>query len=85
MGARLLPAGRTTDKESAQKMIRSGSYRYFVRGSHHKPAEDDFKVDVFKKQKLKDYDQYLKKFQYRDALDAAFTDPSRGGSVEHDG
>ena len=52
-------------------MIRSGSYRYFIRGKNHTPAQDDAIVEHAHKQRLQAYDKFLKKFQYHNALDAA--------------
>lgn len=51
---------------------RTGTKRYFMRGHHHVPSPEDFEAQpAGKKLKLKSYDKFLKKFQYRDALDSA--------------
>ncbi|KAL6042734.1 U3 small nucleolar RNA-associated protein 15 [Balamuthia mandrillaris] len=53
------------------KALHGGTYRYFMRGKNEKPSKEDFIVEHQAKQKLQEYDKYLRKFQYRDALDAA--------------
>jgi U3 small nucleolar RNA-associated protein 15 len=50
---------------------RGGSSRYFNRGRNFAAPVDSFKVEVQKRKQLKAYDQALKKFKYKDALDAA--------------
>jgi hypothetical protein len=50
---------------------RGGTYKYFVRGQHEAASSDDYKVEHVRKQQLKPYDAFLKKFQYHDALNAA--------------
>jgi hypothetical protein len=61
----------TGDVQSAAAAPRGGSYKYFVRGKNSKAGADDFRVEVQRKKKLKPYDQFLKRFQYGNALDAA--------------
>ena len=50
---------------------RGGTYKYFIRGQHETAAADDYKVEHIRKQQLRPYDAFLKKFQYHDALNAA--------------
>ena len=71
---RELPESEDGALDSARnRMIRSGSYRYFVRGRNHTPAQDDAVVEHTRKERLQPYDKFLKKFQYHNALDAALT------------
>jgi len=49
------------------------SWKYFVRGRDDKPDDNDFVVETSRKQKLKPYDKFLRKFQYRKALDACLS------------
>jgi U3 small nucleolar RNA-associated protein 15 len=57
--------------ESSAKKLRGGTYKYFVRGQDELPSQDDFKIEHVRKQQLRPYDAFLKKFQYHDALNAA--------------
>lgn len=66
---RIVKADEVETRKKA--MIRTGTYKYYVRGAQNKAAEDDFTVDAVKKKKLQEYDHFLKKFQYGAALDAA--------------
>lgn len=61
-------ASRTTAEPNA---MHGGTYRYFLRGKNLVPAASDHIVEKGRKARLKDYDLYLKKFQYKNALDAA--------------
>lgn len=54
-----------------QRAAVAGTYRYFVRGKGAQPASDDQLVLAQRAQKLRAYDQYLKAFEYTQALDAA--------------
>lgn len=49
---------------------RPGTYRYFVRGQSYKPQEGDFVVKQNKPRKMGKTDTFLKKFEYREALDS---------------
>jgi len=62
------------EKESQTKLTRA-SYRYFVRGKDTIPSPNDFVVERFRKTKLKGYDEFLRKFEYSKALDAALRKP----------
>lgn len=44
---------------------------YLLRGQDYVGAETDYKIEKVKRQRLRRYDQHLKKFQYKKALDAA--------------
>jgi U3 small nucleolar RNA-associated protein 15 len=56
---------------AAPKAIRSGSYKYFNRGASAAAADDDYRVPHAHKLKLRPVDKLLKKFRYKEALDAA--------------
>ena len=53
------------------KAIRSGSYKYFNRGAAAAAADDDYRVPLAHKLKLRPVDKLLKKFHYKEALDVA--------------
>jgi len=53
-----------------KKKYNSTTWKYFVRGRDDKPGDKDFIVETSRKKKLKPFDKYLRKFQYRKALDA---------------
>eukprot|EP00743_Colponemidia_sp_Colp-15_P003436 GILK01003710.1.p1 GENE.GILK01003710.1~~GILK01003710.1.p1 ORF type:complete len:535 (+),score=87.61 GILK01003710.1:42-1607(+) len=55
-------------RKSAQ---RAGSYRYFLRGQSQQASESDHQVESKRKVRLGEFDKFLKKFQYLNALDAA--------------
>jgi len=57
--------------KNKRKKFDSTGWRYFVRGRDSEPNDTDFVVETSRKQKLQPYNQYLRKFQYRKALDAA--------------
>jgi U3 small nucleolar RNA-associated protein 15 len=60
------------NKSREQKQrLHGGTYRYFIRGQSHIANPEDFRVTSAKKPKLRKYDQFLRKFQYKNALDAA--------------
>eukprot|EP00696_Hemimastix_kukwesjijk_P010727 gnl/Hemi2/23498_TR7874_c0_g1_i1.p1 gnl/Hemi2/23498_TR7874_c0_g1~~gnl/Hemi2/23498_TR7874_c0_g1_i1.p1 ORF type:complete len:230 (+),score=69.48 gnl/Hemi2/23498_TR7874_c0_g1_i1:971-1660(+) len=56
---------------SERSILHGGSYRYFLRGKNMLPSASDHTVEKGRKARLKDYDIFLKKFQYKNALDAA--------------
>ena len=56
-------------KKQNQDYIRAGTYKYFMRGQSNTAAKDDFVVEHTKRQRLKKYDQFMKVFQYSNALD----------------
>lgn len=51
--------------------MHGGTYRYFMRGKSTAADASDFKVQVRRKPKLQPYDEHLRKFAHRRALDAA--------------
>lgn len=58
-------------REKYKPRLTAASYRYFIRGQSSKAAADDLVVAKKKKAALGQYDRLLRKFQYREALDAA--------------
>ena len=62
--------GGLNDADENAKM-RGGTYKYYARGYGAVAAPDSLAVEVQRKARLKPYDVSLKKFKYREALDAA--------------
>ena len=60
-------------EEAALKVIRGGSYKYFMRGQGATPSAEDSQADRSAKPKLAGYDRLLRKFKYSAALDAALS------------
>eukprot|EP01104_Vermistella_antarctica_P000107 TRINITY_DN1011_c1_g4_i1.p1 TRINITY_DN1011_c1_g4~~TRINITY_DN1011_c1_g4_i1.p1 ORF type:complete len:519 (+),score=128.63 TRINITY_DN1011_c1_g4_i1:519-2075(+) len=58
-------------KKAQQQQHRAGTYKYFMRGKRHQANLTDQTTEWERKQRLQEYDVYLRKFQYRNALDAA--------------
>ena len=56
---------------SLSSSARPGSLRYFSRGQSAVASPDDYTVTSERKKRLQPYDFFLKKFQHRNALDAA--------------
>jgi U3 small nucleolar RNA-associated protein 15 len=56
-------------KKKNENYIKGGTYKYFMRGQSTGAATDDFVVENTRRQRLKKYDQYMKSFQYSNALD----------------
>ncbi|KAJ3125727.1 snoRNA-binding rRNA-processing protein [Nowakowskiella sp. JEL0407] len=54
---------------------------YFIRGTTHKPDDDDAKVALKKRKKLKPFDKHLKKFEYSKALDSVLLGPKKASPV----
>ncbi|XP_062509297.1 U3 small nucleolar RNA-associated protein 15 homolog [Corticium candelabrum] len=48
-----------------------GTFRYYHRGTSAQPDQDDVIVERIKHRGLAEYETFLRKFQYRNALDAA--------------
>ncbi|XP_065834126.1 U3 small nucleolar RNA-associated protein 15 homolog [Oscarella lobularis] len=69
--------GAGNDEEEQREAIAgfsssySGSFRYFARGKKEEPGEGDQVVEKIKRKSLREYERFLKKFRYRDALDAS--------------
>ncbi|KAI9251965.1 WD40-repeat-containing domain protein [Sporodiniella umbellata] len=66
---RQLKASEKALKKNTQDYIKAGTYKYFMRGQTNAPVDDDYVVESTKRQKLKKYDQFIKVFQYANALD----------------
>ena len=60
-----------TAVETGERPPRAGSFRYFMRGANAGPSAGDVLVKRNKKRKLQPYDRHLRKFEYKQALDAA--------------
>lgn len=63
--------GAAAPRQRYKPRLTAASYRYFVRGQSSKAAEADLVASVKRKAALAPYDRLLRKFQYREALDAA--------------
>ncbi|XP_064390591.1 U3 small nucleolar RNA-associated protein 15 homolog [Halichondria panicea] len=61
--------------------LKGGTYRYFVRGRSYKPTPEEYVVAAPKRKKLQPYDKFLKKFQYKNALDAVLKHRGQGKTV----
>ncbi|KAF8975634.1 snoRNA-binding rRNA-processing protein [Entomortierella lignicola] len=66
---RVVKTAEVQTRRAQEEQARGGSYKYFVRGQKA-PGEGDFTVESQKKRRLREYDRYLKAFQYGNALDA---------------
>ncbi|KAF9903291.1 snoRNA-binding rRNA-processing protein [Lobosporangium transversale] len=66
---RVVKTAEVQTRRAQEEQIRAGSYKYFVRGQK-KANEGDFTVETQRKRRLREYDRYLKAFQYGNALDA---------------
>ena len=53
--------------------LTASSFRYFIRGQSSKAAADDVVVAARRKVKLAEYDRLIRRFRYREALDAALS------------
>lgn len=60
-------------ERKSTRLLRGGTYRYFLRGQATPAAADDVRVEGGRRHRLKAYDTMLKVFQYRKALDAALS------------
>lgn len=66
------PSAQAAQDAQSRQILRSGSYKYFLRGHNRKiPNQDEFKVEQRRRVRLKPYDKMLQKFEYMAALDAA--------------
>jgi len=52
-----------------RKIVRN--YRFFFRGIYEVPSAFDIQFEAERKRRLQEYDKYMKKFQYKNALNAA--------------
>eukprot|EP01016_Furgasonia_blochmanni_P052339 TRINITY_DN8331_c0_g1_i4.p1 TRINITY_DN8331_c0_g1~~TRINITY_DN8331_c0_g1_i4.p1 ORF type:complete len:608 (-),score=160.92 TRINITY_DN8331_c0_g1_i4:84-1907(-) len=65
--------------EMAEKRKRRvKDYRFFHRGIYETPEHYDVKFEETRRRKVMDYDKYLRKFQYREALNAALKTTNTG-------
>lgn len=48
-----------------------GTRRFFERGMHYVPADEDFRVEHERKKRIAPFEQHLKRFEYVAALDHA--------------
>ncbi|CAG8528598.1 13544_t:CDS:10 [Acaulospora morrowiae] len=66
---------KTSSQEQREiKQPKVGSYQYFTRGRTYNGMQDDFIIEAKRRYHLASYDNYLKKFQYSNALDAVLTE-----------
>ncbi|CAK0783260.1 hypothetical protein CVIRNUC_006459 [Coccomyxa viridis] len=66
-----LPGAPTKVRTPFQRRLTAANYRYFMRGGNEKAAPGDVRVQPPDQKKLAPYDQMLRRFEYRAALDAA--------------
>jgi len=66
---RVVKTPEVQTRRAQEEQARGGSYKYFVRGQKT-AGEGDITVESQKKRRLREYDRYLKAFQYGNALDA---------------
>ncbi|CAG8593426.1 17201_t:CDS:2 [Funneliformis caledonium] len=59
-----------TPSKRVKEPPKPGTYQYFIRGFNHSGSKDDHVIEAKRKEKLAMYDQYLRNFQYSNALDA---------------
>lgn len=57
--------------QTKTKTVPTINVAYMLRGSEYQGSASDYKVEKIKRQRLRRYDQHLKKFQYKLALDSA--------------
>jgi U3 small nucleolar RNA-associated protein 15 len=55
------------------RKLHPNNYRYFLRGGAESAAEDDYVLARPKKVNLGQHDQFLRSFQYREALSSALS------------
>ncbi|KAJ3416503.1 snoRNA-binding rRNA-processing protein [Chytridiales sp. JEL 0842] len=76
---------KTEDIAKAQRKsetLRGGTFKFFTRGSSHKPdMSSDIRIESHKKKRLKPYDKFLKSFSYSKALDAVLQSQQRNPLV----
>ncbi|KAG0303027.1 snoRNA-binding rRNA-processing protein [Dissophora globulifera] len=66
---RVVKTAEIQTRRAQEEQARGGSYKHFIRGQKS-AADADFTVESQKRRRLRDYDRYLKVFQYGNALDA---------------
>ncbi|KAF9581398.1 snoRNA-binding rRNA-processing protein [Lunasporangiospora selenospora] len=67
---RVVKTEEVQTRRVTEEQLNGGTYKYFMRGQKA-VVDADFVVESQKRRRLKDYDKYLKAFQYGNALDAA--------------
>lgn len=65
------PAQGPPPRPPRYKRMDAGAFRFFIRGRNAKAAEGDHRHAARKRAHLSTYDKQLRRFHYRDALDAA--------------
>ncbi|RKO83374.1 WD40-repeat-containing domain protein, partial [Blyttiomyces helicus] len=66
---------KAADKAAAQqKALRGGTRQFFTRGAAHRPEDSDLQIESRKKKRLRNYEKYLRAFQYANALDAVLAE-----------
>mmetsp|Transcript_11487 Transcript_11487/g.19896 ORF Transcript_11487/g.19896 Transcript_11487/m.19896 type:complete len:719 (-) Transcript_11487:2256-4412(-) len=71
LASAIAAAAARKEQEEGRREPRHGTYSYFQRGAHEKSHDpDDYLLLHQKKQRLAEYDVFLRKFRYGDALDA---------------
>ena len=68
-----VPGARGPPPKALRKAPRltAASYRYFLRGQSAAPSADDFRIRAQRRVKLAAFDRQLRRFRYKEALDAA--------------
>ncbi|KAF9921035.1 snoRNA-binding rRNA-processing protein [Linnemannia zychae] len=66
---RVVKSAEVQTRRAQTEQANGGTYKFFVRGQKT-AGEGDFIVESQKKRRLREYDRYMKVFQYRNALDA---------------
>jgi U3 small nucleolar RNA-associated protein 15 len=59
-----------SDSRLLSSQLRPGTHRYFVRGKHYQPANDEYFVAQTKKQSVPQHERFLRRFEYREALNS---------------
>lgn len=73
---RAVKTDEVAKREIERETLRGGTYKFFMRGGGNKQAMeaadggDHVWVESSRRKRLKNYDRFLKRFQYRNALDA---------------
>ncbi len=67
------PVAVPKSRHERDATLPGGTYKFFLRGRHKQPSEDDQVVTISKKPKLKEFEKLLRKFQYSQALDVALS------------
>lgn len=70
---------RASDVAAARGLPGPGT-KHVTRTATYKARNEDLQVESLRRAKLKDYDKFLKSFQYTSALDAVLGSVSRGDS-----